>query len=132
MELGVTSAVSLTNPDIGDLALTDAGHEVVVTELAAEVEQRLRVRLNFFRGEWFLNLDAGTPYFQAILVKDPKDRVVRAVFNDLITQTPGVAELLSFSYSISRLRQMSVTFKCSLDDGTVFTTTSFPPFVIQL
>lgn len=130
MELGVTTTVSLVNPDIGDLALEDEGTEVVLSELAAEVAQRLHVRFKFFRGEWFLDLDEGTPYYQMILVKAPQDSVIRGVFGSLIRGTEGVADLILFDYTIAATRQMSLTFKARLKDGTVFSSTDYAPFVI--
>lgn len=133
MELGVTTTVSILNPDLGDLALDDAGQEVVRTTLADEVYQRLLVRFNFFRGEWFLNLDEGTPYYGEILVKNPSDRIIRLVFTTLILGTVGVAALPLFSYSLdSRARTLSLTFRATLRDGSVFSSADYPPFVMPI
>jgi len=131
MEFACVLTASLTNPDVGDLQLTDEGDEVVRTELTDEVAQRLRVRLSFFKGEWFLNLEEGLPYYQSILVHGLKDKVVRAVFGDVIAQTPGVAQLLSLEWSVVKAtRAMSLSFKCKLEDGSTFVSTNYPEFIV--
>ena len=130
MELAVTISTSETNPDAGDLALDDAGLEVVHTSLADEVAQRLGVRLRFFRGDWFLNLLEGTPYYQYVLVKSPSDRVLRSVFISVILGTQGVSSLVSFSYSISSARVMTLEFEARLADESTFKSTDYPPFTV--
>lgn len=132
MELGVTFTATLANPDVGDLALTDAGLEVVRTELADEVAQRLHVRFKFFRGEWFLNTLEGTPWFQLIFVKSPRDHVIRSVFGALIRGTEGVSELVKLNYSINSSRQMSLTFQARLQDGTLFRSTDYGTYVLAV
>ena len=129
-ELAVTTTVSLVNPDLGDLALDDAGLEVVHTSLADEVHQRLNVRLRFFKGEWFLNLLEGTPYYQQILVKAPSDRVIRAVFGTVVTGTEGVASLTSLTYSVNSARQLTLAFEAKLLDGSTYSTQTYGAFVV--
>ena len=131
MELGVVTTPSLNNPDVGDLALTEQQLETVVTTLADQVAQRLYVRLNFFKAEWFLNLEAGTPWYQSILVKGPTDHVIRSVFTQVIQGTEGVQELVSLTYTVSKAtRQLAITFKARLYDGTTFVSTDYAPFVV--
>ncbi len=43
----------------GDLTLI-AGNDAIV--------QAVRIALQFFKGEWFLNLEAGIPYFHSVLI----------------------------------------------------------------
>lgn len=128
---GVTLKATILNPDVGDRMLDEAGKAVVLDDLAAEVAQRLHVRFNFFKGEWFLDLEAGTPYYQRIFRKAPPDSVVRAVFSQLILGTPGVAAIDKFSYSIAN-RVLRVNFTARLDNGVTLRSTDFTPFVIAL
>jgi len=131
IELGVTLTATATNPTVGDLELTDTGDEVVRTDLGEEVAQRLRVRLLFFQGEWFLNLEEGLPYYQSIFVKGLKDKVVRSVFGQAILGTQGVAQLLSLTHEISTSRRLSLIFKVKLEDGTTFSSTDYGPFIVS-
>ncbi len=132
MELGITSSISLVNPNIGDLALADTGREVTLSTLAAEVSQRLHIRFQFFKGEWFLNLDEGVPYYQLLFVKAPSDRVIRVIFSGLIRDTEGVADVLKLDYSISAQRTLSLTFEARLEDGTTFRSLDYAPFVLAV
>jgi hypothetical protein len=133
MQAGVTLVATQTNPTVGDMMLNEAGTEVVMhTSLAAEVAQKIHIRLNFFKGEWFLDLDAGTPYYEHILKKGVTDRVIRAVFGAVITTTPGVSELTKLSYSVSSDRRLSLTFQCRLKDGTTLKSSDFAAFVINV
>lgn len=132
MELGVTMKSTLANPDVGDFALDETGNELVLTSLRDEVAQRLFVRLLFFQGEWRRDLNAGLPWYQRILRKSPGDRVIRAVFGQVILNTEGVSSLLRFTYTVNKQRQMELRFECRLADGTVFRSTEFAPYVIDL
>lgn len=134
MELAVAIKATVLNPTPGDLMLGEGGDEVVLTELKLEVAQRLWVAFNFFLGEWFLNLDEGTPWFQRVLGKgvQDRDRVIRAVLSQVILQTEGVSAINRFSYEVDRNRKMSFKFTCSLEDGSTFKSTEYGDFIIQL
>lgn len=135
MELGCTTFVTVVNPDLGDLMLDEAGTGafVVHTLLAREVAQRIHVRLKFFKGEWFLNLDEGTPWYQELLVKGASDRTIRSVFGQVIGECPGVAELTSLSYALDkRTRRLSLRFTARLDDGTTLRSADFGEFLVSV
>jgi hypothetical protein len=134
VELKCVIKTDLNNPDLGDLYLGDDGDAVLIpdSELGAQVAQRLTVRFNFFLGEWFLDLNEGTPWFQRIMVKAPSDKVIRAVLTNVILGCEGIATLDQLSYSIGRDRLLSVTFKATLTDGTVFSSTQYAAFTVDL
>lgn len=130
-ELAVVLATDIDNPDLGDLRLTSAGDFEWLTALDASVAQRLFVRLSFFKGEWLLDTDLGTPYYQAVLgFKAPSRNVVQAVFTDVLTNTEGVADLLNMNFSISRERELSLMFEVRLEDGTLFKSRDYARFVV--
>jgi hypothetical protein len=132
VELAIAITPTEQNPEAGDLAIDDAGSEVIHTQLTKEVAQRLTVRLNFFRGEWFVNLLEGTPYFQQILGK-ASDDAVRAALTAVILGTEGVASLISFTAIRDRsARTATVAFKARLEDGSTFSTADYPAFVVGL
>lgn len=88
------------DPDTGDLWMSEApdGSPIggaIVEDLDA-IAQRLRTRLQMFRGTWFLNKNAGVPYYKEILgkkgAKDPSR--INAVLVEAILGTPGI-----FSFS---------------------------------
>ncbi len=131
MEFAVVLKATDANPDVGDMFLDELGHEVLLTNMADEVQQRLVVRLNYFRGEWFLNQLEGTPYYEHILVKAPTDRAIRTIFGSVIRNTEGVAELISLTYEISRTRKLTLSFRVRCIDGSVLKVTDYPAFIVD-
>lgn len=133
LQIGVVIKADETNPDLGDMLLSVSGDAVVHTDLGKAVAQQLMVRLNFYRGEWFMDTDEGTPWFQFILIKGPTDRNIRNMFTQVIMGTPGVDELTQFGYSIDKSqRVLSVTFTCRLKDGSTFRSSDYGRFVVEL
>src|SRR5688572_16803351 len=57
------------------------------------VVQRVRTRLRFIRGEWFLDRGAGVPFFERIFGKAGNQGHVRQVLRREILATPGVRTL---------------------------------------
>lgn len=71
---------------------------------AEAVAQRLRCRLLTIRGEWFLDTDAGVPWYQPddsevypIMGRRPNMQYNEAVLKAAILETDGVQTLDSFS-----------------------------------
>lgn len=117
MDFLLTTVVNALNPVEWDLTLDATGNLVFVTGADA-VAQRVRSRLQFFRGEWFLDTRQGVPYFEDILVKNPRRELVVSLLREAILETPGVASITTFSLSIDNAtRSASVTFKALTTDG---------------
>jgi hypothetical protein len=82
------------------------------------IKQQVTLRLGFFKGEWFLDEDAGMPWYEEILVKNPNLLRIREIFREAILSVAGVQEitfldLLFAAYS----RTLSVNFKASTNLG---------------
>jgi hypothetical protein len=116
------------NPDQGDLLLT-AGRTTLTTTLADEVAQRILVRFRFFKGEWFRNLDAGTPWIQVLFEKATPDSTIKGVLSQLVSTTEGVSAVESMVL-VRTGRELEVTFTARLKDGTVFVSSHYGPFVL--
>lgn len=102
-------------------------------DLPAEVAQRLTVRLNFFKGEWFLDRRQGIPYYQELLIKEPESRVVRGVFSSVISGTPGIASLDSLTIGEPDAdRLVDITFTATLTNGQRFRSSAYGPFVVRV
>lgn len=131
MALAVTTVATALNPVVGDIELSPTGGFFMRTTLADRVHQRLMARLRMFKGEWFLNVDAGMPYFQHILRKVSDTRSLRAIFTQAILGVGGVKELVDLGLDLEpRTRRLTVTFRALLADGTVYDSTNYSPFVI--
>ena len=93
----------------GDLKLLDG---------AEAIRQHIKIRLQTFLGEWFLDQRIGIPYFQSILVKNPNTNAVRVIFNAAILTTPGVETLQELELDFdSPTRRLDVSFKALLTDS---------------
>ena len=101
----------------GDMFLDDSGSIVLVTGDEA-IAQQLSIRFKFALGEWFLDTRIGVPYFQEILVKNPNLTRVRGIYRQLITSTPGIDAIESFSLTLDTpTRKLSLSFLARKTDG---------------
>jgi hypothetical protein len=131
MELLLTATVDGENTVEGDLHLA-TGDFVWTSDLAVEVAQRLRVRLRFFKGEWFLDQREGTPWFQEVLVKGASDAAIRAIFSRVVRTCPGVAALNQLSFTVdAAIRELALDFTAKLEDGSTFRATQYGPFLVE-
>lgn len=112
---------------MSDIALTDDGlnlkitnGDLVLTSQGDAVRQHLLQRLRTFRGEWFLDLSEGVPYYQDILVKNPNPDVVDGVLKEVILTTPGVDELLTFELDYDQAtRRLTLDFSVRVLDTII-------------
>ncbi len=133
MELAITIQADDDNPVLGDLYLGSTGQEVVLTELRDEVAQRTVVRFRFFRGDWAINLNAGTPWFQYLLRKGLSDSAIRALLTTVVLTDVGVSAVTSLSYTVNKAtRHFKAQIKAKLADGTVLRSAEFGDFVIPV
>ncbi len=122
----------LTDPR--DFLLDDSGDIVITTDLqwsrgVAAVVQSCRVALRMFAGEWFLNLDAGIPYFQSILGQKAPLAIAAAQieFRRELLAIAGVLDVLRMDVSFTGpTRDLTVQWQVS----TVFGDT--PPDTLAL
>ncbi len=97
-----------------DLDLTSGDLRIV--KAADAVSQHLRIRLRFIRGEWFLDLRIGIPYFSDILIKAINLMSVRGIYAEVIRKTPGVISLGDLALEFDRsARILGVPFSALLD-----------------
>lgn len=77
------------------------------------VAQAVKTRFNLWRGQWFLDTAAGTPYIQSILGKQPPD-VYNLAIRQHILETQGVSSIISFDTTVdSKTRR--VLFASTID-----------------
>lgn len=99
---------------------------------AEAVILRLRWRLGFFRGEWFLDTRLGIPFYGQILVRNPSRNLISQIVRDVIRTTPGVREVVSIDVKIDkRERRCDVDFEARLDDGETIVTAQDAPLLLR-
>lgn len=72
----------------------------------------IKSRLSFFKGEWFIDTEDGTPYFQEIFVKPARLRLIEGIFKRRILETPGITGLNDFNLDFDQTtRKLEVQFE---------------------
>lgn len=106
-----------------DLLLDDNGDLDFSTgdlKLGISVSQCIAIRLKYFLGEWFLDLDKGLPYFQQVFVKPADPTGVAGLMRKTILDTPGVSAVTSFDYEFDNVsRTLTLTFAVIVDGTSV-------------
>lgn len=114
------------NVTTGDIDLTE-GDFSLVTEKDA-IEQHLRSNLRGFRGEWFLNIEDGIPYYQDVFRKNQSPVVIDAIFKEAILKTTGVIELTEFDIKFdTETRKLILNFAVTTAEGDI----SFEGLVVE-
>lgn len=107
---------SLTFTDIvfqanGDFATVDGSLGIL---------QNILQTLKVYLGEWYLNTNIGLDYYGQILVKNPKQSAIDAIFINAILGVAGVQQLNSYSFSPNFItRQLTVSFSAQTTSGIV-------------
>ena len=96
-----------------DIELTN-GSAALTTD-AEDVMQELEIRLQFFSGEWFLNILEGIPYLEEILNKGANLDAVKALFVNEILSSNGITELVSLNLTFNN-RILRVDFSAKADN----------------
>lgn len=103
-----------------DIYLDASGNIAVLEEPSELLAQRIRHRLQTFRGECFLDRDVGVPYYSEILRKNPDLSRVRSLLASVISAVPGVVKILSLNLDFKRKsRELSVSFRVQGEGETI-------------
>lgn len=106
----------------GDLVLTS---DLQFSTNLNAVAQGIRIRIQTFRGEWFLDLDHGVPYYQDLLGQKFNEVKARSAFRTAIVTAPGVTELTALTVAYEgTTRALQVSWKVRSVFGTIEETLS--------
>jgi hypothetical protein len=105
--------------DNGDWAIENFGF-AFTSDNVEYVKQKIKIRLQFFKGEYYLNTDTGVPYYQEILGKQITVDDAIAILKATIVGTPGVTELLNFEPNLDgATRILDIVFKVKTDNNEI-------------
>ena len=95
---------------------------------ADTVVQRVKNRLLFFQGEWFLDLNEGTPWYQEIFVKPINLNRITSVLKQRILETEGVNRITLFDISEyePNSRKLSINFEAETIYGDIISSAEIP------
>lgn len=98
--------------------LIQGGKLSIISDNARAVRQRLLIRLRTFKGEWFLDLAVGVPYFQSILKQGVRKDLVDLLLKRTILETEGVQRITNFTSTLDRsTRSYSASFSVTTLQG---------------
>lgn len=80
----------------GDISLTDS------------VRQAIKIRLKWFLGEWRLGPEAGLPYFEEILIKNPNIPRCCEIFRDAILSVKEVTNVTDLSLDVDPVKRRTL------------------------
>lgn len=76
------------------------------------VKQKIKQRLLMFKGEWFLDVTLGIPYYEDILVKDVKLSRIEAIYIREVQKIEQIEEITAFDISLdNNARKLSIYFE---------------------
>lgn len=100
----------LTNT--GDYSFGHGDLDFYIDEPLA-VGQSVQTRLLLWTGEWFLNIDEGTPYMVGVLGKR-SESVANVTIQDRILNTVGVNDIADYTSTLDPYTR-GMTISCTLD-----------------
>jgi hypothetical protein len=118
----------------GDLDLTTGitPGRLTLIDGIEEKAQKIQNRLGIARGEWFLNVLVGTPYYEHILgMKAPDLELIRRVFLKVIKSVEGIVDVPELLVSLNENREVEYSFRAIDDAGQVITGGTGVPCVIE-
>ena len=108
----------------GDISLVSG--DAQTTSIGAEdLAQRLRIRLNTFQGEWFMDNTLGIDWWNRVMGKNRSKMAVDALIQDSILKEPDALQIVSYTSSISTDRKFSCSFRVRTENGAISSAITF-------
>ena len=118
---------------MSDLLLTtehDLDPSITLVDGVEAISQQLRIRLQIFLGEWFLDAREGIPFFRDVFIKNPNLSVVREIFRRAISTTPNILSVDKLILTLDPAqRHLRVDFSATTTSGAIIT---LSPFIIEI
>lgn len=102
----------------GDWLVEDGDLQLIGDDPA--IVQAVTIALKFTLGEWFLNLNAGLPYFKNALnitpifgTKNPDPNLLKSLFTDAIAGVAGITQVTQLDLTMPTRRSLLVTWQAT-------------------
>lgn len=127
--LALTVVADPDNPVPGDLHLLNG--QIHFWDGDEARYQKTVCLLRFVKGEWFLNVEEGIPYFTQIFLKNPDSKVVLGIMRKALLASPGAVAVPLLTLEVDAgARTGRIRFELQFDDGRVLSSEDFQPFII--
>jgi hypothetical protein len=85
--------------------------DLQLTDNNTTLKQLLKQELKTFKGDWFLDVDKGLPYYQEILGQRNSIDAVRSIFIEAIKSVDGVEEIIDLELNLDgKNRTLEIKF----------------------
>ena len=116
------------NSETGDVLLSTTNTittPVFTTTTSENLAQRLKIRLQTFKGEWFLDGTIGIDYFNQIAGKNRSKAAVDAIIQAEILKEQEVLQITAYSSVVDKTtRKITIQFTVRTIDGFYSTLTA--------
>lgn len=134
----LSSEIDSNNTEVGDLLITGKGDVGVNTDDDNDAKKRsavegIKSRISLLKGNYFLNLREGIPYFGVILKKNPNIPLIKSIMLQTIQSYPTVISVPRLDTDFDRqARSLSLTFTAQIDPGIELLSENFGDLVLDL
>ena len=101
-----------------DIALQN--NDFILIDNAERISQQIKISLQFWLGEWFLNSTLGVPYLERICVKAPNIQHIRQIFRNTIQNVNGVTSVNALDLTVDAAKRvLTVSYTATTTDGVI-------------
>jgi hypothetical protein len=115
------------------LATNAKGKKTLVLERSPSIcgAFKLKHRLQFFEGEWYLDTRQGVPYFRIVFIKNPDFSAIRSMLRRVILSIPAIVNVTKLQYQFDpKTRELDFYFEAIATDGIKVTGGAGKPFIV--
>ena len=105
---------------IGDNDLVCENGKVKLVYKADEVLQRVRTRLRKIKGEWFLNINTGIPYYEGQVLGGKDFNYIKLVISSEIMGTEGVSDIQELNLITDPKTKKTSIYAAIIIDSSVY------------
>ncbi len=106
--------------NIGTWDLAFENNDLMLVDNAERIAQQIKITLQYWYEEWFLDTTKGIPYLQYICIKSPNLQHIRQIFREAILSVDGVDSVSQIVLNVNaRERILEVTYTASTSAGLV-------------
>lgn len=104
------------NVDNWDLVFHN--NDLMIIDNAERIGQQIKITLQFWFEEWFLDTTQGIPYLQYICIKNPNLQHIRQIFREAIQSVPDVDSVTELTLNVNaKERILTVTYTANTSAG---------------
>lgn len=117
------------DPDVWDITFVEGQLRMTASPVERAL-QGCRAKLQFWRGEWFLDTRQGIPYIDQVFVKGPNLAALESLFRRVLLSVPEVVSVPVLVLSLDRpTRRLSMDWEILVGDQ-IITSADYGPFVL--